>query len=60
MVFTKRLTMFLKLMRIFPPSIMVVTETYGKYITHDSQKITPHEFPNAKVVTGKISIKKPN
>ena len=52
--------MFLKLMRIFPPSIMVVTETYGKYITHDSQQITPHEFPNAKVVTGKISIKKPN
>ena len=25
---------------------MVTTETYGKYITQDWQKIKPHDFPD--------------
>ena len=42
---------------MFPKSIMVVIEIYGKYIPWDWQKITPHDFFDTGVITGTTSIK---
>ena len=34
---------------MFSQSVMIATETYGKYVTRDWQKIKPHHFPEATV-----------
>ena len=37
---------------------MVVIETFGEYLTRNWYKITPHGFPDRRVVNGNISLKK--
>ena len=37
---------------MFPQSIIVANETYVKCIIWNWQKITPHDFPDTRVITG--------
>ena len=47
-------------MSLFSQSVMLFSETYGKYIARDWYKITSVDFLYTRVVTGTISIRQLN